>query len=353
MTHVTFELGAMSFAIMKPRKVDVRLAVPPLKREDVPFALQDDWLSKSEADVISTSAIEEFESRAANDYYSEWFWCPYQEKSWVQSWNCTNDPAHATDYPDAGLTFLQWLQGWIAGIFTESPFFNALPGYWQAQLLATAQMAILPPTFGESDTPTIKTGLPNALHFRRGVQNMRVRNMEFLVPLPGRADDPKRPDFRIVRQLWWDTIQLVYSSRKSAFDPSSPMRLLLEMRLIGNSDMILSPQYGNSLGTLSIEVLSVPDSVADDEWQGFLQQVADKWMETATGLNVRPHLAKEWDGLQLGGLDARTYLKTKGMAEQLRLFKEQLQAIGNEQGWTLEDLKKSFSNELWDILVFS
>lgn len=40
--------------------------------------------------------------------------------------------------------------------FDRSALFNAIPGPWQAQLLATMGMAALPPRFGENDTPTIK-----------------------------------------------------------------------------------------------------------------------------------------------------------------------------------------------------
>lgn len=38
----------------------------------------------------------------------------------------------------------------------NSTLFNIIPGYWQAQLLATMGMAALPTTFGESESPTIK-----------------------------------------------------------------------------------------------------------------------------------------------------------------------------------------------------
>src|SRR4051812_43955391 len=103
-----------------------------------------------------------------------------------------------------------------------SSLLHAIPGYWQAQLLATAEMAILPPTFGESREPTIKTALPDALHFRRGVQNMRVRNMEFLIPLPARKDNTNLPDFTVARRAWWDVINPVYDVPENALDLGSP-----------------------------------------------------------------------------------------------------------------------------------
>jgi hypothetical protein len=213
-------------------------------------------------------------------------------------------------------------------------------------------MAILPPTLGQSDTPTIKTAVPNALHFRRGVQNMRVRNLELEIPLQPDPADPSKPDLTLARRCWWDIIQLVYQVSDDAIDPSSPMRLLLEMRVLGHSDLVLAPYHGNSLGTLSIEVLSVPDAVSDGEWGIFLQKVMDKWMVTADGANARPHLAKEWDGVKIRGLDARTFLKDHAFKDQIKLFKDIAGEIGAVQGWTLEEMKKRFSNQFFDKMIF-
>jgi hypothetical protein len=67
---------------------------------------------------------------------------------------------------------------------------------------------------------------------------------------------------------------------------------------MGDSKLLLAPQYGNTHGTASIEVLSIPDVVSDGEWVPFLQKVVDLWSsyKDAGGelLNVRPHWAKEW-----------------------------------------------------------
>jgi hypothetical protein len=153
-------------------------------------------------------------------------------------------------------------------------------------------MLILPPLTFENPRPTIKTYKPDALHFRRGIQNMRVRDIEFQIPLTPLPGDPSKPDFTVARRAWWDVIKLVYR------DSSTPMRLTLELRIMNGSDMIMAPQRGNDLGTASIEVLSIPDAVTDEEWQPFIQEVADTWMSytDAEGkkLNVRPHWAKEW-----------------------------------------------------------
>ena len=167
-TNITYELDAMTYAIMKPLKVDVAQAIPPLAKEAIPHALR-----TPEYDSITQEQLqkwkEAFDKRAAEDYYAEWFWFTYQKKIWVNSWNNTTDATDFLDYPNGADTFFQWLQGWIGGVMTDTYFFQALPGAWQAQLLATLGLAVLPPTVGEDATPIYKTLLPNALHFRRGV----------------------------------------------------------------------------------------------------------------------------------------------------------------------------------------
>ncbi|ORY15953.1 hypothetical protein BCR34DRAFT_557894 [Clohesyomyces aquaticus] len=349
-THITFELDAMSYAVMKPVKEDVGLGIPPLEKEDIPVALRSKWYNSPDASQKIAKAVEDFERRAANDYYSEWFWFTYQKKIWTNTFNTTPDPTGAVTYPDAANVFLQWVQGWLGGVVTSIPFFNGLPGYWQAQLIATMGMAALPPTLGESKTPTYKTLLPDALHFRRGVQNMRVRDIELQIPLPPRKDDPSKPDFSIVQRAWWDVINLVYQDAGTKDDPSSAMRLALEMRLMGGSNVLMAPQKGNDLGTLSVEILTLPDAVADDEWNAFAQKVIDLWM--SYGGNVRPHWAKEWERFTFKGRDARTYLKEVAYKDQILEFKSALEQIGHQHGWTLDQLKRRYSNELWDKLVF-
>ncbi|KAJ7037125.1 hypothetical protein C8F04DRAFT_999443 [Mycena alexandri] len=354
-THLTFELDAMSYAVMTPRKIDVGLAIPPLRKEDIPRALRGEWYKKKDAEAQMENARKEFVKRARDDYYSEWFWFTYQQKAWVNTWNTVTDEESAVDYPSHDEVFLQWMQGWIGGVLTESVFFNTIPGSWQTQLLATMSMAALP---GE-DTLTIKTQLPNALHFRRGIQNMRVRDLEFQIPIPGLPSDPSQPDFSVVQRAWWDAINLVYSPQYDGWViDTSPMRLTLELRIMGASNLILAPQRGNTHGTASIEVLTVPDAHADGEWVGFMQQIADKWMALQDGngrvLNVRPHWAKEWDGLKMGPkkMDARKYLREVAYKEEIPEFLAIMKEIGKGQGWGLEEVKQRFSNELWDELLY-
>lgn len=214
----------------------------------------------------------------------EWFWFPYQQQAYINCWDTTQDSTGAIDYPTYPDTFLQWLQGWLGGVANDSLLFRALPGHWQAQILASLAMLALP-------TQEAKTYLPDGLHFRRGVQNMRVRDMELQIPIPARADDATKADWGVVQKAWWDAIQAVYE------DPTAPMRIALEMRITGASDMIMAAQTNNSFGTASIEILTTMPAVAEDVWEPFAQKITDLWTSyQANGqlLNVRPHWAKEW-----------------------------------------------------------
>jgi hypothetical protein len=287
-THVTLEVQKMTYAILNPSKPDIGLAIPPLQPSDIPFALRKTW-TKAKVDAAKAA----FENSATNDYYTEWFWFTYQKQAWVNTWNTTTDKTGAVDYPAPFDTWLQWVQNWLGGVVTSSAFFQALPGRWQAQMLATMSMVFLPPHDFMGQKNGIKTSLPNGLHFRRGIQNMRVRDMEFQIPIPYlTSPGPPKPDFSIIQRAWWDVINLVYQ------DSNSPMRLTLELRIMSGSDMIMAPQRGNEWGTASVEVLTLPDAVSDGEWSAFCQQVADKWLSYKDSegnlLNVRPHWAKEW-----------------------------------------------------------
>lgn len=207
---------------------------------------------------------------------------------------------------------------------------------------------------------------------------MRVRDMEFQIPIPDLPSSDE-PDWSVVQRAWWDVIRLVYEladrpqprgfrqhilrllGRQPLHDRSrTPMRLTLELRIMGGSALHMAPQAGNKR-TASIEVLTVPDAHHDGEWEDFMQRVSDQWMSYTDNdkmrLNVRPHWAKEWDGLKMGPdgrqVHAREYLRTVSYKNAIDQFKRALSEIGGQQGWTLEQIQKRFSNELWDQIVYA
>lgn len=125
------------------------------------------------------------------------------------------------------------------------------------------------------------------------IQNFPVRDVELEIPIPALESDPTKPDWSIVQRAWWDAITLVYADMMK----TGAMRLTLEMRVMGPSDIIMAPQAGNKFGTASIEVLTNLAAGTDGSWRPFVQTIVDAWSSyTVNGkkLNVRPHWAKEW-----------------------------------------------------------
>ena len=82
-THITFEFDKMTYAVMEPKKVPVTLAIPPpaeyIAQNRVPLNIEH---SAGQLEA----ARRDFVDRAAKDYYSEWFWFPYQSEVWVNCW---------------------------------------------------------------------------------------------------------------------------------------------------------------------------------------------------------------------------------------------------------------------------
>ena len=184
---------------------------------------------------------------------------------------------------------------------------------------------------------------------------MRVRDMEFQIPIP-HLPNSEKPDFTVVQKAWWDVINIVYD----VAEKDTPMRLTLELRIMGGSSLHMAPQAGNSI-TASIEVLTIPDADRGGEWANFMQRVSDKWMQYKDSnnvlLNTRPHWAKDWAGLTLGQdkekLPIQEYLRTVSYRDAITEFKKTLSDIGEVQGWGLDDIRARFSNELWDKMMFS
>lgn len=103
-THVTYEVKKMAFAVMQPRKVKTMLAIPPPDTSNVPEALRIE-ASPEELQEATT----EFERRAEQDYYAEWSWFSYQSDVLVNTWSTVCDGEGQKDYTTPVQTFLQWI----------------------------------------------------------------------------------------------------------------------------------------------------------------------------------------------------------------------------------------------------
>lgn len=106
-THITFECDAMSTAVMFPVKLDVVEAIPPppeMKDSDIPEPLR-----QSRTEQQKQTDVQNFERRANEDFYAEWFWFPYSSQVWVNTWKTDNNTKDVVNYPSTAKTFIQVL----------------------------------------------------------------------------------------------------------------------------------------------------------------------------------------------------------------------------------------------------
>lgn len=104
-THITFECDPMSTAVMIPAKLDVVDAIPPppeMKDSDIPQPLRVPRTQQQK-----DAAVHEFERRANEDFYAEWFWFPYSSKVWVNTWKTDSNIKNVVEYPSHTKTFIQ------------------------------------------------------------------------------------------------------------------------------------------------------------------------------------------------------------------------------------------------------
>ena len=107
-THLTLELDPMVYANMKPAKVDVIDAIPP--PPSMPRSLVPKQLYQERTAEQIKKAQEDFENRATNHYYAEWFWFPYSNQLWINTWDTTEDKSDVKGYPSKKEIVLQWIQ---------------------------------------------------------------------------------------------------------------------------------------------------------------------------------------------------------------------------------------------------
>jgi hypothetical protein len=346
-THLTLELIPMSYAKMEPKKVPTIRAIPPppgMNEEDIPPALRL-RLTPEEREADQS----DFERHASNDFYTEWFWFPFSDKCWVNCWNQDPDPplANIQSYPSDSAIFFQFITTFTMNVLQFAPTLHELidaAGLNEAAatLISKAAMLALP-------DKEVTTYLPDALHFQRGIQNVRVYNLELEIPLQPKKDDAFAVDYTSIQRAWWDAILTCYRHADTC-----PQRMPLEMRIMGGSDIVMAPQRGNMLGTASIEILTL--YAAKEDWIPYAQEVLDKWMSLtdANGkrLRSRPHWAKQWKEFKVDGKDWAEVLRDEAYRAEIIEFKETMAAIGRGHGWSLGDLKTRFSNDFFDWFFF-
>ncbi len=360
---------------MEPRKVPVIEAIPPppdLPDSMIPAPLRPKHPLSPER---KAEIQRDFESRATTTDYAEWFWFPYSSEVWVNTWHKTLDTSNAVNYPSDAKTILQVLGTFAAQIAQDATIIlkltQALPEI-QTKLLTWLSMKNLD-DIGPNGKK-IKTWVPDALHFQRGVQNLRVRDLEVEFPLqPKRkpttnghangsvngtisapSSDTPEIDFLLVQRAWWDAILSAYAAIKTC-----PQRMPLEMRIMAGSNVTLAPQRGHKLGTCAIEILSL-HNVADI-WPSYAQGVLDKWASykdtEGRAVPVRPHWAKEWYGYTVKGRPWQEVLRDEesangGFKKEIAEWRGLVGRLAGRDGWTTLDARRRFGNEALDWLFW-
>ncbi|KAG4287373.1 hypothetical protein FPRO06_05025 [Fusarium proliferatum] len=329
-TYITFECDAMCTAVMRPVKLDVIDAIPPppeMKDSDIPAPLR-----QKRTQAEKDANVREFERRANEDFYAEWFWFPYSQQVWVNTWKTDTDTKNVVNYPSNAKTLYQVASTAIMNMAQEiGKHIHALQVAPQTQTSLLSWLAVKNFDDVKGTNKSIRTLLPNALHFQRGVQNIRVRNLEVEMALDSKKGKPNERDYTNVRRAWWDVIKTCYANAKT-----SPMRMPMEMRIMGSSEVTLAPQRGNKLGTCAIGILTL--EAVSDIWVPYAQQVLDKWTSYKTNegkpVVVKPHWAKEWYMYKVGGKPWVEKLVKEDYKEEIAEFQALMAAIGGGLGPT-------------------
>ncbi|KAI1626658.1 hypothetical protein EDD37DRAFT_620248 [Exophiala viscosa] len=368
-THLVLELDALSCALLEPRKLPVIEAIPP--PPDMPdSAIPAPLRPKQPLSAQRKAEIQkDFETRALTTDYAEWFWFPLSSEVWVNTWHKTSDVSGAVNYPSDAKTILQ-----VFGTVMVNIAQNAATLLKATEFVAETQTKLLTWLAMKNlddvgpNGKKIKTWLPDALHFQRGVQNVRVRDLEVEFALQPKdavvngavngtvvpTTKSKQIDFTVVQRAWWDAIITCYSATKTC-----PQRMPLEMRIMSSSQVTLAPQRGHELGTCSIEILTLHEMA--DIWQPYAQTVLDKWSSYKTPqgqlIPVRPHWAKEWYGYNMRGRPWQDVLRTEdaqggGYRGQIEEWRGLIGRLGNRDGWAARDARFRFGNEVLDTLFW-
>jgi len=349
---ITLKLDEMGVTNMMPVKVPMPLAIPPPKGYEIPYEVQKIIKDKGITDAQLKDAQKDFERRCEQDFYLEWFWFPYQDEIWVNTWSkrfVTDEDVNLSAYPGDGIlngVKSQQVQATLAETTVNYTPFRWLSGRAQAFILGLTSLLALPSITDQSQA--IRTFQSEAQHFRRGIQNFRCWDTEWEIPI-GKVQG--KPNYDTIQRAWWDGITAIYN-RKDA-----PVRVALEMRLTGGSNVILAPQRGNEV-TASIEVLTTLITPKDD-WLSFMQQIADKWtsyevVKDSKGNIVypRPHWAKQWAGLQVNKKPIEKYFKEDAYKGAFTQFKETYGKIIARTGNKVDDTLKVFGNDMMERLIF-
>ena len=84
---LTLQLDEMAVVDMTPVKLPLPLAIPPPRDFDLPKEVRKMIEEKGITEEQLEAAQRDFERRCERDWYLEWFWFPYQQDVWVNTWS--------------------------------------------------------------------------------------------------------------------------------------------------------------------------------------------------------------------------------------------------------------------------
>jgi len=314
-------VDTLSYAMQHGKKEKRDKAIPP------PWTTNSEWLQK-------------FEARCKS-YYSEWFWYCGSHEVWTNCWNTTNDKKGAMrKYPTPLQTKFEQDSTNLARLVYEK--IRHLPDKFQTKTFGTFATLSMP------STPE-KTTVHNALHFRQGIHNFVVWDVEAQVPIYPKKDGT--PDWTCVQKVWWDWMNIIIDWQHR---DRWVCKGALEMRIMKCSEVTMAPQnYEGKAGWIcAIEVLTFPmvshEGFLKQDWKDFCQELVDK---TATytdpdGLPIplKFHWAKQWDVFKVRNMEFVDYAREVSFKRQIKKFREHLAEIAKLGGSTYQNNLSVFSN---------
>ncbi|KAG8163928.1 hypothetical protein KVR01_005846 [Diaporthe batatas] len=354
-THITFELNPMAYAVMRPQKLHITEAIPPppeIRIDQLPPGLRPETHMTEEQRAKAQAA---FEDKARNKFHAEWFWFPYTSKVWVNCWSITDDPEGEVEYPRDAQVILQWFQTVLARILQVSQAVQYLQHrlpWAQVTLMSTFSFYGMPDITDQQ--PAVKTKLPNALHFSRASPSIGGLDTEMEIPLLPMSGIPlsetrfrNEIDFSNVQRAWWAAILTAYK-----YQDTCPQRLPLSMRITGPSQVIMAPYRGHTLGSACIGIQTL-ENMRGRLWQDYAQEVLDHWMNLKDSrgeyLTTRPHWAKDWYSFKVRGQPMIDYVR-QSYAREIKEFVFRLGQIAKKQGWSMDEARRRFGNDALDVL---
>jgi len=253
---------------------------------------------------------EEFQNDVNVNYYNEFFWWPFADDVFVNCWSRTFEELDNYERLPSK-TEMTWQE--TGEVFGQ--LFNQLIGSANAKTISTVIYSKLLSRFGRSTMLALKKPkrIPSfdALHFRHGIQNMRVFDLEFCFPLDELKDENGDkvlidghpvPDVSLVRDLVLAAIKL---HDHWADNDLVPQLLPLEFRIVRGSDVILSPAHGSPFAVY-IEVLT--PTQGHQKWHEkknasffeYCQELLDCWCKIVGPEKMRPHWGKLWQMFKVG-----------------------------------------------------